>query len=115
MRSCQISCKIFLDRLYYNQKITIFQDGKIDKKDHPVLCNFLYYIIYNEILWLLICKSVFKNIKTSSKTVEVNDYNELLTSINNAVSDSENDEYIINLNEGIYLQISQRLCKVLWG
>ncbi|MBR3213049.1 MAG: hypothetical protein IKF79_00900, partial [Methanosphaera sp.] len=43
-----------------------------------------------------------KQIKTATKTVEVNNYDELRTAINSAVQDAENDEYIINLNEGTY-------------
>ena len=43
-----------------------------------------------------------KNLKTSTKTVEVNNYDELSATINNAVNDLDNDEYIINLNEGTY-------------
>jgi len=43
-----------------------------------------------------------KNLKTSTKTVEVNNYNELTNVMNNAVKDADNDEYIINLNEGTY-------------
>ena len=43
-----------------------------------------------------------KNIKTSTKTVEVNNWNELQTAINTATEDSENDEYIIDLNDGTY-------------
>ena len=43
-----------------------------------------------------------KNLKSTTKTVEVNNYNELTTAINNAANDEENDEYIINLNEGEY-------------
>ena len=46
------------------------------------------------------------NLKTSSKTVEVNDYTELISSINSASSDSENDNYVISLNEGTY-QLTQ--------
>ena len=47
-------------------------------------------------------KNIKKNIKTESKTIEVNDYNELITAINSSVNDADNDEYIINLNEGTY-------------
>jgi hypothetical protein len=43
-----------------------------------------------------------KNLKTATKTVEINNYNELTTTMNNAVNDAENDEYIINFNEGEY-------------
>ena len=43
-----------------------------------------------------------KNIKTETKTVEVNNMNELTSTINSAVTDADNDEYIINLNEGTY-------------
>ena len=43
-----------------------------------------------------------KNLKTSTKTVEVNNIDELTNTINNAVNDTDNDEYIINLNEGSY-------------
>jgi len=43
-----------------------------------------------------------KNLKTATKTVEVNNMNELTSTINSAVNDAENDEYIINLNEGTY-------------
>ncbi|RAP44918.1 MAG: hypothetical protein BZ135_07105, partial [Methanosphaera sp. rholeuAM6] len=47
-------------------------------------------------------KATKENVKTATKTVEVNDYNELTTAINSAVADSKNDEYIINLNNGTY-------------
>ena len=47
-------------------------------------------------------KATKENVKTATKTVEVNDYNELTTAINSAVTDSENDEYVINLNNGTY-------------
>ena len=47
-------------------------------------------------------KATKENVKTATKTVEVNDYNELATAINTAVADSENDEYVINLNNGTY-------------
>lgn len=43
-----------------------------------------------------------KNLKAATNNVEVNNMNELTTTINNAVKDSEYDEYIINLNEGTY-------------
>ena len=43
-----------------------------------------------------------KNLKTATKTVDVNNYNELTTTINDAVKDADNDEYIITLNEGTY-------------
>ncbi|WP_323737532.1 Ig-like domain repeat protein (plasmid) [Methanosphaera sp. ISO3-F5] len=43
-----------------------------------------------------------KNIKTATKTVEVNNMDEFTTAINSAVEDSTNDEYIINLKEGTY-------------
>ena len=49
-----------------------------------------------------------KNLKTATKTFEVNNYNELTTTMNNAVNDADNDEYIINLNEGTY-QITSRI------
>ena len=49
-----------------------------------------------------------KNLKTSTKTVEVNNYDELSATINNAVQDAENNEYIINLNEGTY-QITKNI------
>lgn len=41
-------------------------------------------------------------LKTGTKTVEVNNINELTNAINGAVADSENDTYIINLNPGTY-------------
>ena len=45
-----------------------------------------------------------KQIKTSTQTVDVNDYDELKTAINNAVNDpAYNEEYIFNLNEGTYI------------
>ena len=43
-----------------------------------------------------------KNLKTATNTVDVNNMNELTTTINNAVKDSQYDEYIINMNEGTY-------------
>ena len=43
-----------------------------------------------------------ENTKTSTQTVEVNNFNELSNAIKNAVQDSENEEYTINLNEGTY-------------
>ncbi|MBR3213435.1 MAG: hypothetical protein IKF79_02860, partial [Methanosphaera sp.] len=43
-----------------------------------------------------------KNLKTSTKTVEVNNYNDLTSAVNSAARDTENDEYIINLNTGSY-------------
>jgi hypothetical protein len=43
-----------------------------------------------------------KQIKTATKTVEVNNYDELTSTMNSAVQDAENDEYIINLNPGTY-------------
>ena len=43
-----------------------------------------------------------KQIKTATKTVQVNNMNELSNAINSAVNDADNDEYIINLNEGTY-------------
>ncbi|MDO5826436.1 MAG: right-handed parallel beta-helix repeat-containing protein, partial [Methanosphaera sp.] len=49
-----------------------------------------------------IMKKDDKNIKTSTQTVEVNSYAEITTAINNAVNDADNDEYVINLNEGTY-------------
>jgi len=49
-----------------------------------------------------------KNLKTATKTVEVNNMDEFTTAMNNAVQDSENEEYVINLNEGTY-QISGTL------
>jgi len=43
-----------------------------------------------------------KNLKTATKTVEVNNFAEITSTINSAINDAENDEYIINLNEGTY-------------
>jgi len=43
-----------------------------------------------------------KNLKKSTRTVEVNNYDELTATIRNALNDSDNNEYIINLNEGVY-------------
>jgi len=43
-----------------------------------------------------------ENKKTSTKTVQVNNYDEITSTINGIDSDTENDEYIINLNEGTY-------------
>ena len=43
-----------------------------------------------------------KNLKTEPKTVEVNNFAEITSTINSAINDAENDEYIINLNEGTY-------------
>lgn len=43
-----------------------------------------------------------EELKAGTKTVEVNDFNELTTAINGAVTDSENDTYVINLNPGTY-------------
>jgi len=43
-----------------------------------------------------------KNLKTATKEVEVNNFNELTTTVNNAVNDGENDMYVINLNAGTY-------------
>ena len=51
---------------------------------------------------LLLSENNKEILKTGTKTVEVNDYNELITELNNAVEDSENEIYIINLNEGTY-------------
>ena len=45
-----------------------------------------------------------ENTKTATQTVTVNNYNELMTTINSAVNDLDNDEYIINLNAGTYNQ-----------
>ena len=47
-------------------------------------------------------------LKTATKTVEVNNMDELTTTINDAVNDTENDEYVINMNEGTY-QITTNL------
>ena len=41
-------------------------------------------------------------LKTGTNTVEVTNINTFRTAINNAVQDSENDTYIINLNAGTY-------------
>lgn len=41
-------------------------------------------------------------LKTGTKTVDVNNFTELTDAINGAVNDSENDNYIINLNNGEY-------------
>ena len=43
-----------------------------------------------------------KDIKTATKTVTVSNYDELTSAINSAVEDANNDEYIINLDEGTY-------------
>ena len=43
-----------------------------------------------------------KNLKTATKTVEVNNMDELKTTMNNALIDAENDTYIINLIPGDY-------------
>jgi len=43
-----------------------------------------------------------KNIKTATKTVEVNDFDELTDAINEVVDFDDIDNYIINLNEGEY-------------
>ncbi|MBQ6443776.1 MAG: Ig-like domain repeat protein [Methanosphaera sp.] len=43
-----------------------------------------------------------RNVKTATKTVEVNNIDELTTTFNEISTDTENDEYIINLNEGTY-------------
>ncbi|RAP46666.1 MAG: hypothetical protein BZ136_07370 [Methanosphaera sp. rholeuAM74] len=43
-----------------------------------------------------------KEKKTTTKTVEVNDMNELTNNINSAINDTDNNEYIINLNDGTY-------------
>ena len=40
-----------------------------------------------------------KNLKTATKTVDVNNNNELTTTITNAVEDADNEEYVINLYE----------------
>jgi len=47
-----------------------------------------------------------KNLKTATKTVEVNNFNEFTTSINNAINDADNNEYIINLNTGNYQMVN---------
>ena len=49
-----------------------------------------------------ITKKEQTNVKTATKTVTVNDYDELITEMNNAVNDTDNDNIIINLNEGTY-------------
>jgi hypothetical protein len=43
-----------------------------------------------------------KNTKTATKTVEVNNFDEFYSAMNSAVQDAENDEYVINFNEGTY-------------
>ena len=43
-----------------------------------------------------------KNVKTSAKIVDVNNYNELETAIRNAINDNSDDDQIINMNEGTY-------------
>jgi len=43
-----------------------------------------------------------KNIKASTNCVEVNNSNQLINAVNQAVNDSEHDEYVICLNEGTY-------------
>ena len=43
-----------------------------------------------------------KNIKKSTKTVEVHDFDEFKTAMNDAVNDNDNDEYVINLETGTY-------------
>ena len=41
-------------------------------------------------------------LKTGTKTVDVNNFTELQDAINTATNDSDNDEYVINLNSGTY-------------
>lgn len=41
-------------------------------------------------------------LKTGTKTVDVNNYNEFIEAMNNATNDADNDEYVINLNSGTY-------------
>ena len=43
-----------------------------------------------------------KNLKTSAKIVDVNNYNELETAIRTAINDNSIDDYIINMNDGTY-------------
>ena len=51
-------------------------------------------------------KEYKNNIKTATKTVNVNNYTELTKAVNNVVYDNENNEYIISLNEGNYTLLS---------
>ena len=41
-------------------------------------------------------------LKTGTKTVDVNNYNEFIDAMNNATNDADNDEYVINFNDGTY-------------
>ncbi|RAP44069.1 MAG: hypothetical protein BZ136_09135, partial [Methanosphaera sp. rholeuAM74] len=43
-----------------------------------------------------------KNIKTATKNIEVNNYDEIKTAMDNIVNEEGNDTYVINLNEGTY-------------
>ena len=63
----------------------------------------------------IINKTTRENVKTATKTVEVNNYDELTSTINSAVKDSDNDEYVINLNAGTYQITSNVRLEPQWS